>query len=211
VPLPLSDSLCLAEVGRFVVDATGEDRQRVAAALIEAGITGAISATGCLHSSAHPNLARYFAHPVLGDRQNVPASAWGGPIDWQASRIGRYDLVRIDRAEIERWLGTTEQEPHLQQTGENLARRGPTVPREEGAVISLRTGLPGKPTSWHLIEAECRRRYQAGERHDTKAEWARQLRAWIISQHPGMPPPTEKTIANRLTELLRELRRSPKS
>jgi hypothetical protein len=117
LPLPVSGLLSLAEVHRFVVDATAEDKQPVATVLIEAGITGAISATGCLHSSAHPNPARYFAHPVLGDRQNVPAAAWGGPIDWRLSRVGRYDLVRVERAEIERWLGTavdksrTEEQP----------------------------------------------------------------------------------------------------
>ncbi len=92
-----------------------------------------------------------------------------------------------------------------------LLDRSAAPPQAEGTVMSLRTGLPGKPTSWYLIEAECRRRSAAGEQHDTKAEWARVLRAWIVSQHPGMPPPTEKTIANRLTELLRELRSSPKS
>jgi hypothetical protein len=104
MPLPVSTSLSLLGAVRFVVNATGESEDCVRTALIDAGITGAISATGCQHSSAHPNLARYFAHPVLSGRENVPSWAWSGPFDWRASRVGRYDLVRIDRAEIGRWL-----------------------------------------------------------------------------------------------------------
>ena len=217
VPLPLSGLLSLAEAARTIADDTGEDHQRIKAALVEAGLAEAIIATGCLHLSAHPNPVRYFAHPVLGERQEIPTQAWGEPIDWRRSRIGRYDLVRLDRIEIRQWIANAGQESQTQPAGENLPRasgatsREPGVgSRESGAIISLHTGLPGRPTSWHLIEAECRRRYQAGERHDTKAEWARQLRAWIVSQHPGTSPPTKKTIANRLTDLLRELPSSPK-
>jgi hypothetical protein len=69
-----------------------------------------------------------------------------------------------------------------------------------------RTGLVGKPTSWHLIEVECRRRWQAGERHpgrlfENRAEWARTL----LREHPTAPVPTDKTVTNRLASLLREL------
>lgn len=208
--LPLSDSLSPTEAVRIVSAATGEDQQRVAGSLIEAGITGAIVATGCLHSSAAPNLKAYFAHPVLSPRQEVPAQYWGGQIDWARSRIGRYDLVRLDRSEIDRWLGATKEPPPATETGESNARHGAKVPSGEENIISLHTGLPGKPTAWHLIEAECRRRYTAGERHDKKAEWARALRAWVVSAHPGVAGPTEKTIANRLTDLLRELQNNPK-
>lgn len=213
MPLPLAASLTLAEVGRFVSETTGEaDKRRVADALVNAGASGAIQATGRRHASAHPKLQQYFAHPVLYDRENVPAAYWSvGPIDWQLSRIARYDEVRIERAEIQRWLGASSATgPAAQEAGANVPRRDATVAPADEKVISIQTGLPGKPTSWHLIEAECRRRYEAGEQHDAKAEWARQLRAWIVSRHPGMSPPTEKTIANRLTELLRELRNSPK-
>ena len=104
MPLPVSGLLSLAKVLRFVVDATGEDHQTVANSLREAGITGAIWATGCLHLSAHPNLTRYFAAPASPNRRSVPSTAWNEPIDWRLSRVGRYDLVRIDKSEVERWL-----------------------------------------------------------------------------------------------------------
>jgi hypothetical protein len=126
----------------------------------------------------------------------------------------RRPAVEINRKNLER-LWPSPRASELTQAAA-AARDGgqhgsSTTSQEAGNVISSRTGLPGRPSSWHLIEVECRRRYQAGERHDKKAEWARQLRAWIVSQHPGMLPPTGKTIANRLTELLRELRSNSKS
>lgn len=76
-----------------------------------------------------------------------------------------------------------------------------------------RTGLPGKPTSWHLIEAECRRRWQAGERSpgnvgESRSEWARILLGWLEREHPGAPRPTEKTVKSKLAGLFRELARS---
>jgi hypothetical protein len=39
-------------------------------------------------------------------RAAVSPGEWSGPIDWRLSRVGRYDLVRVERAEIEHWLGT---------------------------------------------------------------------------------------------------------
>jgi len=76
---------------------------------------------------------------------------------------------------------------------------------------TYRTGLAGKPSSWHLIESECRRRYQAGERYPNKAgremsaEWARVLGAWLSQNHPDAAPVTQKALSNKLAGLLREL------
>jgi len=52
-----------------------------------------------------------------------------------------------------------------------------------------RTGLAGKPTSWHLIEAQCRRRWHAGERHpgkvgESRSDWARILLEWLSVSTP---------------------------
>ena len=75
-----------------------------------------------------------------------------------------------------------------------------------------RTGLVGKPTSWHLIKAECRRRYKTDERHlnsatgaESPAEWARVLIDWLKSAHKEAPWPTHKTLTNKLSGFLREL------
>jgi hypothetical protein len=84
-----------------------------------------------------------------------------------------------------------------------------TLP-EQVPLPSYGTGLPGRPSSWSLIEAECRQRYASGERHagkvgDSSAEWARVLIAWLRKAYPKSLVPTEKTVSNKLPGLLREL------
>jgi hypothetical protein len=112
MPLPVSALLSLPEAVRFVGEATGENETRVRTALREAGLAGAITATGCLHLLAHPDPARYFAHRALNERETLPPETWGTTISWLESRIGRYDLVRLNRADIERWLAAAHRNEH---------------------------------------------------------------------------------------------------
>jgi hypothetical protein len=96
------------------------------------------------------------------------------------------------------------------RTDTDQAHSCSTASKEEPV---YRTGLAGKPTSWHLIEAECRRRWQAGERHpgkvgETRSDWARILVEWLKREHPSAPRPTEKTLKSKLAGLFRELARS---
>jgi hypothetical protein len=123
MPLPGPAWLSLPETVQFVIERSREAEDRVRSALIEAALAGTITATGCRHQAVlRPpgpdparNYARYFAHPVLADREVLPAWAWGtAMISWAQSRVGMYDLVRFSRAEIERWLGTAEPEPRAQ-------------------------------------------------------------------------------------------------
>jgi hypothetical protein len=102
--LPASGRLSLSEAAQFVMERTGENKARVREAMIEAGLAGMLTATGCMHFSAHPDPAKYFAHPALGEPKPVPPQDWGLTISWPDSRIGSYDLVRLNRADIERWL-----------------------------------------------------------------------------------------------------------
>jgi hypothetical protein len=89
-----------------------------------------------------------------------------------------------------------------------------TLASVQGTTV-YRTGLPGKPSSWHLIEAEGRRRYAEGERHsgrvgESAAEWARVLIDWLKATHKDAPTPTGKTVANKLAPLLHELAAAPR-
>jgi hypothetical protein len=106
MPLPVSASLSLPETVHYIAERSGATEDRVGTALVDAALMGTIAATGCLHLSYHPDPVRYFAHPALRARQIVPPEAWGLAISWDKSRVGRYDLVRFDRADIERWLAS---------------------------------------------------------------------------------------------------------
>ncbi len=55
---------------------------------------------------------------------------------------------------------------------------------------------PGRPSSMMLVEAEMRRRAQAGRLRETIASEARYLATWLKKEHPDEPPLSAKTIAN---------------
>jgi hypothetical protein len=85
----------------------------------------------------------------------------------------------------------------------------PTVAPEVKA-DPYRTGLPGRPTIGHLIEAKLRRRIAAGEFNPTIKAEAEALREWAISTHPNAPAPTPKAIQNLIRDLYNALVRRTK-
>jgi hypothetical protein len=118
-------------------------------------------------------------------------------------RTVRATEITLDREVWDRWLRRPAQLQDQKREVPHHASSDTPVPPGE---TTYRTGLAGKPTSWHLIETECRRRFAAGEIHLTTAEWATVLRDWLASYHSGAMLPTEKTLTNRLPRLLRELK-----
>jgi hypothetical protein len=61
------------------------------------------------------------------------------------------------------------------------------------------TGAPGRPgKSMHLIEAEHERRIKDGEAVEGIAAEAEILAGWVKARHPAVPPPSVKTITNRI-------------
>lgn len=68
------------------------------------------------------------------------------------------------------------------------------------------TGVPGRRTSRHLVEAEMQRRFAAGEQAPSMSQEAAVLLEWLRNNHPTAPRMTAKTIYNRLLDLYRELK-----
>jgi hypothetical protein len=123
MPLPVSDWLSLQEAVKHVIEATGESEARIREALTAAGLAGELIATGCSHLSYLRNLDKYFAHPALNEREPVPPDDWGLTISWEKSRIGRFDLVRLNRADIERWLAVPATYENEQPSEQSLSPR----------------------------------------------------------------------------------------
>jgi hypothetical protein len=73
------------------------------------------------------------------------------------------------------------------------------------AIVTYRTGLPGRPTSKHLIEAEFRLRWSTSHKGKKIAEWSHELLAWLKSEHPNAMQPTPKTVINLLRPIRRQL------
>ena len=97
--------------------------------------------------------------------------------------------------------------PRIAQQLEN----SPTVSEPASKQVPTYSGA-GRPSSWHLIEMEVRRRWGAGERHkgphgsESPSKWADELMPWLVTTYPGAPRLTQKTYNNRLPRLFRVLR-----
>jgi hypothetical protein len=122
-------------------------------------------------------------------------SAWASSVGWQIP----HELASLKGESVERPSGAPNPDPDEQLT----------LP-EQVLSAPYSTGLPGRPSSWSLIEAEFQRRYASGERHagkvgESSTEWARILTAWLCAAHPKAVVSTEKTVRNKLSGLLREL------
>lgn len=84
----------------------------------------------------------------------------------------------------------------LELKGVRIYHRASILPEPE--TQPPRTGAAGQPSSMYLIKREWEQRHARGKIESSRKEQAGVLRNWLISEHPEMPPPTEKTIYNQL-------------
>jgi hypothetical protein len=136
---------------------------------------------------------------------DVPLGLLRGRWRLHASRDGEEWVRSINP------LGREVVEPTYYRPRFAAAKKPAVAERSESAGWPAeRTGTVGRPTSWHMVEAELRRRYSEGERHPGKvgqspAAWASVLIAWLRENIPTAPPLGEKAARNNLSRLLREL------
>ena len=60
------------------------------------------------------------------------------------------------------------------------------------------SGVPGRPSSMHFVEAEHRERWERGEAEQSVREESRKLSQWLRDKHSSAPPLTPKAIENRI-------------
>jgi hypothetical protein len=132
----------------------------------------------------------------------VPAGLLRGRWMFNASKDGN-DWLRARETTMNSAVGPVYQRPHFAPPDQPLAAH--------------KTGTAGRPTSWHLVEAEFRRRYANGERHaghgpggESPSAWTRVLIASLKQNHPDAPTLGLKAARNNLSPLLRELAKSAK-
>jgi hypothetical protein len=73
---------------------------------------------------------------------------------------------------------------------------------------NYRTGVPGKPSSMHLVEAEFAGRCERAEVAETVTRESEQVASWLNDAHPEAPPLTAKTIKNKLAAPYRGYQRA---
>jgi hypothetical protein len=145
---------------------------------------------GALGAPELPGLTHnYLPHDFFLDRRKLPA------VEWEDGDGRLYPALRLhfDKAEFDAWLGDLDLPPT-----EEPPTHEPTY----------RTGLPGRPTSRHIITLEAVRRLDAGEAPSSLGQFSSDLSKWLKRVHPEAAPAEAGTIENRLRVLWRTSRRS---
>lgn len=117
-------------------------------------------------------------------------------------------VVFIRQERFEAWLAN-QKPPASAATGER-----PSEPdeREQEVEATLSedisppglTGMPGRPSSKHLIEVEFGRRITGGEIEDTLSGEALALAKWLKKKHPDHPQAQPVSIANNIRTRYRQ-------
>lgn len=123
----------------------------------------------------------------------IPAKAWAGEIDWQKETL-TFDTLHYTRL---RTIAAGRLTPEQKSTVEEYLQGGVEETRPS------KSGMPGRPSSMHIIEAEFQRRKESGSIAESLNAESTQLESWFKKQHPDNPPVTAKTIANRLRDNFR--------
>ena len=74
---------------------------------------------------------------------------------------------------------------------------------------AYRTGAAGRPTSKQLVGVEHQRRLLAGEAHQSVAQEAKHLVAWLAARHPTAPVMSDGTVENAIRAEHRRAKKTP--
>jgi hypothetical protein len=164
----------------------------------------------------HQGMLRPSAMGDDGGVYEVPAHLWASKHAEDLFDNGGYLEVRNGLLAVPRGLPQTDTATVL-VNGDDLQRFITAI--NEGSIPGVapevkadpyRTGLPGRPSIAHLILAELRRRFAAGEFNPTISAEAQALRQWTISNHPEVSAPIDKSIENLIRPLYNALVRRTK-
>jgi hypothetical protein len=75
---------------------------------------------------------------------------------------------------------------------------------------TLKTGMPGRPTSKHLVLEMARRRFEGGNLPSSLIALSRELAEALRSEEPQAAPMTPKTISNAIRKLWHAAQKSAK-
>jgi hypothetical protein len=144
------------------------------------------------------------------------------PVVWESSLSEPQFLIACGRRRTFR-LPNTQRDPRFvinvrfkaSELGELLSSISQSATQTNISTAGRdrrRTALAGRPSSWNLMERECRRRFAEGEKYpndrtglESSSKWARVRIPWFKEAHPDELVPKEKTLTNHLSKLLREL------
>jgi hypothetical protein len=115
----------------------------------------------------------------------------------------------LDPLAATRWIARLPKRAHVLPPSLRAFLAADKQSRGDEGMDVISTGLPGRPTSMHLLEAEMRRRDATGELLPRLSNECEYLARWLHKVHPKEPAATAKTIENRLRGVYRELKQKP--
>ena len=194
-------------------EATNEENSAKAKDLIErlhsAAYAGRIKFRGLKNGDKHSDGHRvidplYFSEP-RGLR-------WGGDEIWVRGLSPEHPKFKSHRSFTWDWrdvhLDREDFEALLRDMGISVVQSlDADAPADRK---TLKTGMPGRPTSKHLVLERARRRLDAGDYPPTLAMFSRELADELRREEPGAAPMTAKTVANAIRELWRGRHKPPK-
>ena len=139
----------------------------------------------------------------LGDREPISALAWLDLIivecDYGFDLYVKEWNVREDEGDIGRlaWEGVRIKREDVLAFWAPLDASSTQEP-------AVRSGLPGRPTSKHLVEQEFERRIKAGEVAPSLQAEATYLKDWLEKNHPDAPSSGLSAIQNNIRERYNE-------
>jgi hypothetical protein len=94
-----------------------------------------------------------------------------------------------------------------------LPEKSNATPRNSAPEESdlARNGAPGRPSYMHLVEDEFKQRCLAGRLEPSLTKEAAALAAWFRTTYPKVSPLKAKSISNRLRDLYRAAKPSPRT
>ncbi len=236
VPLDMIDTVAAAVLARGAIPAgletvvaacrayEAETAQRITAALARRskqraalpGLLAARLAGGTFKASGVS--PRDPLRPV-----DIPALAWGAAVialGWEEATVRRGSKPYSTHSSPPPAPGSVTLPGGITLRGvrvfaaDPIRHRGPPAEPPADATPdepdAYRTGAAGRPTSKQLVGLEHQRRLLAHEAHQSVAQEARHLAAWLAARHPTAPAMSEGTIENAIRAEHRRAMKSPK-
>lgn len=177
-----------------------------------------------LHSAAYAGRIKFRGlksgdNPADGHRVIDPlyfgeprGLRWGSDEIWVRDLSPKHPKFKSQPPFTMNWrdvhLDREDFETLLQAMGVSVAQSLDAV--APGKRKTLTTGMPGRPTSKHLVLEKARSRLDAGDYPPTLAMFSRELADALAHEEPDAAPMTAKTVSNAIRKLWHARQKSPK-
>jgi hypothetical protein len=158
------------------------------------------------HADGHKDIHRLYFSEERGfrwDRDEI----WVGDVSPERPKFVTQRAFRMDWRDVH--LDREDFEALLRSMGVTVMQGLDTD--APGKRKTLKTGMPGRPTSKHLVLEMARRRLEGGNLPSSLIAFSQELAEALPIEHQGVPPVTAKTVSNAIRKVWHAREKPPKS